>query len=127
MIRIVAIFLLLAALPAMATEVTDFKPRPAAAEQDGKTYVGILVSEAEFRKILQYKIDTNAKVAECSVDKRVCTQLQETYKLSITKLEDRLRKNNSWFERNRGTLGIFTGLVVGASMSVAIVYGVYQK
>ena len=39
--------------------------------------------------------------------------MQETYKLSISKLEQQLRKNNSWFDRNRGVVGLFTGLVVG--------------
>lgn len=125
--RVFAIALLMFSLPAFAGEVTKFDPRPAAVEQDGDVYVGILLSEADFRKILENKIDTNAKLAECSVDKRVCTQVQETYKLSITKLEEQLQRNDSWFDRNRGTLGVVTGLTIGAAMSVAIVYGVYQK
>ena len=77
--------------------------------------------------MLQKKIDINAALAECSVDQKVCKQMQETYKLSITKLEERLKKNNSWFERNRGTLGLITGLVVGTGMSIGIVHAVYQK
>ncbi|MEK9694751.1 MAG: hypothetical protein VW270_03245 [Candidatus Poseidoniales archaeon] len=123
----VVAFMLLFSLNAAAAEVTKFEPRPAAVEQEGNTYVGILLSEEDFRKILQNKIDTNAKLAECSVDKKVCTQVQETYKLSITKLEDRLKKNNSWFDRNRGTLGLLTGLVIGTGVSVGIVHAVYQK
>ena len=75
-------------LPSVAAEVTKFDPRPATVEQEDNTYVGILLSEEDFRKILENKIDTNAKLGECSVDKKVCTQMQETYKLSITKLED---------------------------------------
>jgi hypothetical protein len=88
--------------------------------------VGILLSEEDFRKLLQNKIDTNALLGDCSVDKKVCTQMQETYKLSITKLEEQLKKNNSWFDRNRGTLGLLTGVVIGAGMSIAIVQAVYQ-
>jgi hypothetical protein len=124
--KVVALILLFS-LNAAAAEVTKFEPRPAVVEQEGSTYVGILLSEEDFRKILQNKIDTNAKLAECSVDKKVCTQVQETYKLSITKLEDRLKKNNSWFDRNRGTLGLLTGLVIGTGVSVGIVHAVYQK
>ena len=123
----VAAFILLFSLNAAAAEVTKFEPRPAAVEQEGNTYVGILLSEEDFRKILEKKIDTNAKLADCSVDKKVCTQMQETYKLSITKQEDQLKKNNSWFDRNRGTLGLLTGLVIGTGVSIGIVHAVYQK
>ena len=124
--KVVALILLFS-LNTAAAEVTKFEPRPAAVEQEGNTYVGILLSEEDFRKILEKKIDTNAKLAECSVDKKVCTQVQETYKLSITKLEDQLKKNNSWFDRNRGTVGLLTGLVIGTGVSIGIVHAVYQK
>ncbi len=124
--KVVALILLLS-LNTAAAEVTKFEPRPAAVEQEGNTYVGILLSEEDFRKILEKKIDTNAKLAECSVDKKVCTQVQETYKLSITKLEEQLKKNNSWFDKNRGTLGLLTGLVIGTGVSIGIVHAVYQK
>jgi hypothetical protein len=124
--KIVALILLFS-LSAAAAEVTKFEPRPAVVEQEGATYVGILLSEEDFRKILEKKINTNAKLAECSVDKKVCTQVQETYKLSITKLEDQLKKNNSWFDRNRGTIGVVTGLLLGTGLSVGIVHAVYQK
>lgn len=77
--------------------------------------------------MLQKKINTNAKLAECSVDQKVCTQVQATYKLSITKLEDQLKKNNSWFDKNRGTIGLLTGLVIGTGVSIGIVHAVYQK
>ena len=123
----VAALILLFSLNTAAAEVTKFEPRPAAVEQEGNTYVGILLSEEDFRKMLEKKIDTNAKLAECSVDKKVCTQVQETYKLSITKLENQLKKNNSWFDRNRGTVGVVTGLLLGTGLSVGIVHAVYQK
>ena len=77
--------------------------------------------------MLQKKIDTNAQLGECSVDKRVCTQMQETYKTYITKLEVRLKRDNSWFARNRGTVGLMTGLAIGAGMAIGIVHAVYQK
>ena len=114
-------------LNAAAAEVTTFEPRPAVVEQEGSTYVGILLSEEDFRKLLQKKIDTNAKLAECSVDQKVCTQVQETYIRSITKLEDQLKKNNSWFDRNRGVLGVLSGLVIGVGVSIGIVHAVYPQ
>jgi hypothetical protein len=114
-------------LNAAAVEVTKFEPRPAAVEQEGSTYVGILLSEEDFRKILQKKIDTNAKIAECSVDQKVCAQIQAGYKHYISQLEGKLKKNNSWFDRNRGTLGLLTGLVIGTGVSIGIVHAVYPQ
>ena len=124
--KAVALVLLLS-FNAAAAEVVKFKPRPAVVEQSGDSYVGILLSEEDFRKMLQKKIDTNAKLAECSDDKKVCTQMQGTYKTAITNLEQQLKKNNSWFERNRGTVGLLTGLVVGVGVSVGIVHAVYPQ
>ena len=124
--KIVAL-ILLSSLNAAAAEVTKFEPRPAVVEQEGSIYVGILLSEEDFRKILEKKIETIAKLSECSVDQKVCSQMQVTYIRSITKLEEQLKKNNSWFDRNRGTLGIVTGLVIGTGLSVGIVHAVYQK
>jgi hypothetical protein len=114
-------------LSAAAAEVTTFDPRPAAVEQEGNTYVGILLSEEDFRKILENKINTNALLGECSIDKQVCVKQKEIYEKEAKKLEDVILKNNSWFSRNRGTLGLLTGLVVGAGMSIAIVHAVYQN
>tara|TARA_R110002020_G_scaffold35088_1_gene106111 strand:- start:1584 stop:1964 length:381 start_codon:yes stop_codon:yes gene_type:complete len=119
--------ILFSSLTASASDIVRFEPRPAVVEQDGSSYVGILLSEEDFRKMLQKKINTNAKLAECSVDQKVCTQVQATYKLSITKLEDQLKKNNSWFDKNRGTIGLLTGLVIGTGVSIGIVHAVYQK
>ena len=124
--KVVALILLFS-LNAAAAEVTKFEPRPAAVEQEGNTYVGILLSEEDFRKILEKKIDTNAKLSECSVDKQVCDKAEKIYQSSIVKLEDQLKKNNSWFDRNRGTVGIVTGLLLGTGLSVGIVHAVYQK
>tara|TARA_Y100000593_G_scaffold87936_1_gene169324 strand:- start:31403 stop:31783 length:381 start_codon:yes stop_codon:yes gene_type:complete len=125
--RIVVSLILLFSFNAVAAEVTKFEPRPAAVEQEGNTYVGILLSEEDFRKILEKKIDTNAKLGECSIDKQVCAKQKEIYLNQTKKLEESLLKNNSWFNRNRGTLGLVTGLVVGAGMSIAIVHAVYPQ
>ena len=124
--KVVALILLFS-LNAAAAEVTKFEPRPAVVEQEGDTYVGILLSEEDFRKILEKKIDTNAKLSECSVDKQVCDKAEKIYQSSIIKLEDQLKKNNSWFDRNRGTLGLLTGLVIGTGVSIGIVHAVYQR
>tara|TARA_R100000353_G_scaffold174485_2_gene142555 strand:+ start:397 stop:762 length:366 start_codon:yes stop_codon:yes gene_type:complete len=107
--------------------VSSFKDVPVVTEVDGKEHVGILVSEDSYRKFLQLKIDSDAKIAECNVDKKVCTQVQETYKLSIKELKAVVEKRDSWFSRNRGSLGLVTGLLIGTGLSVGIVHAVYQK
>lgn len=107
--------------------VSTFTDVPTVTEIDGKEHVGILVSEENYRKFLQLKIDTDAKIAECSVDKKVCNQISETYKLSIDDLKKVIEKRDSWFSRNRGVLGVVTGLVIGTGLSVGIVHAVYQK
>ena len=122
----ILVITLLFSLNAAAGEVTEFKPRPAAVEQGSDTYVGILLSEEDFRKLLQDKIDTNAKIAECDVDKKVCTQLQEQYKLSIKSLQETIQKDNTWFRRNKGAIGILSGLVIGVGTTIAIVKAVNQ-
>jgi chemotaxis methyl-accepting protein methylase len=122
----ILVITLLFSLNAAAGEVTEFKPRPAAVEQGSDTYVGILLSEEDFRKLLQDKIDTNAKIAECDVDKKVCTQLQEQYKLSVKSLQETIQKDNTWFRRNKGAIGILSGLVIGVGTTIAIVKAVNQ-
>jgi len=121
------VFVLFVSSVSYASDVTKFEPRPAVVQQEGETYVGILLSEEDFRKILEKKIDTNAKLSECSVDKQVCDKAEKIYQSSIVKLEDQLKKNNSWFDRNRGTLGLLTGLVIGTGVSIGIVHAVYQQ
>ena len=116
--------MLLFACSAKAAEVAKFKPRPAAVVVDSDTYLGILLSEEDFRKILQDKIDSNAKMASCDVDKKVCTRLQEVYTLSIKGLEEVIQKDNTWFRRNKGALGLLSGLVLGVGTSIAIVKAV---
>ena len=125
--RKAAALLLCVSLSAAAAEVTKFDPRPADVVQEDDTYIGILLSEEDFRKILENKIDTNAKLGECSVDERVCAKQREIFEKEAKKLEEVILKNNSWFSRNRGGLGLLTGLVLGAGMSIAIVHAVYPR
>ncbi len=124
--RLLVLITFLFSFAATAGEVTEFKPRPVVVEQGEDSYIGILLSEEDFRKLLQNKIDTDAKNAECNVDKKVCTQLQEAYKLSIKDLEETIKKDNTWFRRNKGAIGILSGLVIGVGTSIAIVKAVYQ-
>ena len=109
-----------------AGEVTSFEDRPATVEEGENTYIGILLSEESYRKTLKQIIDHTAEKANCTVDKRVCKELQDTYKISIKNLEDVARRRDSWFERNKGSLGFVTGILAGAATVIAVVKAVYQ-
>ena len=124
--RILVITLLLS-LNATAGEVTEFKPRPAAVEEGADTYIGILLSEEDFRKLLQDKIDIDASIAECNVDKKVCNKLSESYKGYISQLEGKIKQDNTWFIRNKGTLGLLSGIIIGVGTSIAIVKAVHPS
>ncbi len=124
--RILVTTILLFSLNAAAGEVTEFKPRPAAVEEGTDIYIGILLSEEDFRKLLQDKVSTNAKIAECDVDAKVCTRLQKTYLLSIKNLEETIKQDNAWFIRNKGALGLLSGIIIGVGTSIAIVKAVNQ-
>ena len=93
-----AIIILAFSFSSYADEVTSFEDRPAVVEEGGKTYVGILVSEESYRESLKKAIDHAAEKANCAVDKRVCTHLQETYKVSI---KNQQRQTKSKFEKTR--------------------------
>jgi hypothetical protein len=107
--------------------VSSFKDVPVITDVDGKQHVGVLVSEDNYRKFLQLKIDTDAKIAECNVDKRVCSTVRDGYLAAIIDLKKVLYKRDTWFNRNRGAIGMTTGLLIGAGLSVGIVHAVYQK
>ena len=47
--------------------------------------------------------------------------------LQISELKKVIEKRDSWFSRNRGVLGLVTGLMIGRGLSVGIVHAVYQK
>ena len=109
-----------------AGEVTSFEDRPAAVEENGNTYIGIIVSEESYRKSLRKIIDHTAEKADCTVDRRVCKELQGKYQVSIKGLEDLARRRDTWFERNEGSLGFVTGIITGAAAVIAVVQAVYQ-
>ena len=60
-------------------------------------------------------------------EKKVCKHVTDSYKYYIGQLESSLKKNNSWFDKNRGTIGMLTGLVVGVGVSIGIVHAVYPQ
>ena len=46
--------------------------------------------------------------------------------MSIKNLEEVARRRDTWFERNKGSLGFVTGMVTGTLAVIAVVKAVYQ-
>jgi len=123
-----AIFLALLLISTSSHGVEEeFSPIPSVVEKDGKTYSGILISENDFRQIIKDKLDTKHLAAQCEIDERVCAAQKKIYEKSIDNLANELDKRNNWFSRNKGSLGMVTGFVVGAATTVAITYAIYQR
>lgn len=103
-----------------AAEVVKFRPRPAIVEVTGDTFIGILISEEEFTKIIEEKLRTSTAESLCAVDRKVCTETRKIHLLELDKLRKEVIKSNSWFRRNKGSLGLITGLVIGVATSIGI-------
>jgi len=93
-------------------------------QHDGEEYIGILLSESEFTKIIELKI--NYKFLKQSSE-----ILEEELKVKNKNLEDTISlfnnmtskiktevKNESWLDKNKGMLGIVTGVVIGAGLTI---------
>jgi len=105
-------------------QVSEFEPFPTLIQHDGEEYIGILLSEPEFTKIIELKI--NYKFL-----KQTSEILEEELKVKNKNLEDTISlfnnmtskikteiKNESWLDKNKGMLGIVTGVVIGAGLTI---------
>jgi hypothetical protein len=117
--------IILISSPVLAGEVTEFEDRPASVQEGEDTYIGILLSEGSYRKVLKDVIDRAAEKANCTVDKRVCEHVVTAHLKSVEELREIIRKRDTWFERNKGSLGFVTGIVSGALAVIAVVKAVY--
>ncbi len=103
-----------------AGEVVKFRPRPAVVEVGGDTFIGILISEEEFTKIVEEKLEATTAENLCTVDRKVCSETERLRLLELKKLREEIIKSNSWFKRNKGSLGLITGLAIGVATSIGI-------
>ena len=110
--------------------VIEFEDLPAEYVKDGKKYVGILVSETEYEKILLEIKDRDIQLDFWTSKYTSLEELNnknlEINREHIKQLESIIEKNNSWFERNKGGLGVALGMVLAASITVGITYAVNQ-
>jgi hypothetical protein len=114
------ISLIFTSVPSYAEDIVKFRPRPVVVSVDNNNYIGILLSEEEFTKILNDKVINREKNGICKVDHKICEGTKDIYLTELHKLRSEIQKSNTWFRRNKGSLGLFTGLVVGVATSIGI-------
>ena len=109
------------------SQTTEFQPFPVLTVKDSEEYVGILLSESEFSKIVELKIDykflkkTNGILQEELAVKN--KNLEDTIKL-FNNMTNKIKtevKNESWIDKNKGMIGLVTGFVVGAGLTILTV------
>ena len=109
------------------SQTTEFQPFPVLTVKDNEEYVGILLSESEFSKIVELKIDykflkkTNGILQEELAVKN--KNLEDTIKL-FNNMTNKIKtevKNESWVDKNKGMIGLITGFVVGAGLTILTV------
>lgn len=125
--KVLAIALILSTgTTTQAGEVTYFDDRPASVLVGNSKYIGILVSEQSYRKLLKAKIDDRAKFQECEVDQQVCMSILASTREANKELKSIISKRSGWFERNRGSIAFVTGIVLGGAAVIATTKAVYQ-
>lgn len=105
-------------------QVTEFEPFPMLTLHQGEEYVGVLLSESDFTEIIELKLNhTFLKKVNEILERELEIKnknLEDTMALFndvTSKIKTEVRKQ-SWFEKNKGMIGVVTGLVIGAGLTV---------
>ena len=111
-------------------EVVQFEDMPAEYTKDGQTYVGILVSEAEYEKMLLAVKDRDIQI-DFWTSKYTSLEVLHNRSLEINtehirQLESIIQKNNTWFDRNKGGIGFALGVLVASVTTIGLTYAVNQ-
>ena len=123
---ICALFVIGATTSALA-QTTEFQPFPVLTLKDNKEHIGILLSESEFSKIIELKIDYKFLKKTNGILQKELTiknkNLEDTIKL-FNNMTNKIKtevKNESWVDKNKGMIGLVTGFVVGAGLTILTV------
>lgn len=86
---------------------------------------GILMSEAKALRFKLYQLGYQQLRVNYVADRRVWTAQRLLYEARLKDAGEALQKAQlTWFERHAFQLGILGGALIGAAMSIGIVYGV---
>jgi len=110
--------------------INSFDDMPAHCEVNGKIYLGILVSESNYRLTIT-KIGTlqaDLQFSQKQFDALEFRYKQEIkiYKDHVTLLQHEININDNWFNRNKGVLGITVGVLFGTLATIGVSYAVNQ-
>lgn len=88
---------------------------------------GILMSEEKATALAKYRVAYPGLRHFCELDRELWSgKWQISQRLLIEadrKIED---MQPSWWDRNKGTIGFFGGMLVGALTTIAVIYGVVK-
>ena len=133
LVAMVSVSLVLFPVGGMADEssnVVQFEDMPAEYTKDGQTYVGILVSEAEYERMLLAVKDRDIQI-DFWTSKYTSLETLHNRSLEINtehvkQLESIIQKNNTWFDRNKGGIGFALGMLVASATTIGLTYAVNQ-
>jgi len=133
LVAMMSVSLVLFPVVGMADEssnVVQFEDMPAEYTKDGQTYVGILVSEAEYERMLLAVKDRDIQI-DFWTSKYTSLETLHNRSLEINtehvkQLESIIQKNNTWFDRNKGGIGFALGMLVASATTIGLTYAVNQ-
>jgi hypothetical protein len=99
-----------------------------------KLQPGILVDECEFSKVNLFLPDEvnrlnleNKSLKNLSSSQLALVKEYEIgYRDEVNKMEEVVRSRDTWFERYKITIGLISGIIIGAGATVLLVYGLNQ-
>ncbi len=99
-----------------------------------KLQPGILINECEFSKVNLFLPDEvnrlnleNKSLKNLSSSQLALIKEYEIgYRDEINKMEEVVRSRDTWFERYKITIGLISGIIIGAGATVLLVYGLNQ-
>ena len=105
-----------------------FEPFATLVKKDNQEYSGILLSEEEFGGIVEMKIKlgyfmhlSRTLDAQLSAKNKQLESTLAVFDNMTDKIETEI-DDGSWWDENKGVMGIVIGLVVGVGLSVGVFY-----
>ena len=113
-----------------ADEIVQFEDMPVEYTMGDNTYVGILVSEDEYKRMVDA---TRELQIDLALSQATLQAFQERYETQmflkdqhIGILEKEVQRTDTWFYRHKGGIGLAIGFIAGAAVVTGITYAVNQ-
>jgi len=95
--------------------------------EDCKDRKGILMSEEKAAGLAQYRVAYPGLRRFCELDRQLWSgKWQISQRLLLESERRREDEQPGWWGRNKGEIAFFGGLIVGAAVTIGIVFGVQE-